>query len=98
KHTEDDPPGMDFLAKVCVAWENEAQKIDQNKCCLLIYRFGTVMGSDGGAFPALVRPVKYFIGAPLGSGRQIFTWIHIHDLSRMIHYGLQNESISGIYN
>ncbi|MDH5654515.1 MAG: DUF1731 domain-containing protein, partial [Spirochaetia bacterium] len=39
-----------------------------------------------------------FLGSALGSGKQYISWIHIHDLSRIIAAAVQKNEIKGIYN
>jgi hypothetical protein len=95
--TETDPPGNDFMAEVCVDWQNAAELLDQHKARLLIYRFGIILSPEEGAMKQMMQPVKFFAGAPLGSGRQVVPWIHINDLCQMIIWGLENNK-SGIYN
>jgi NAD dependent epimerase/dehydratase family enzyme len=42
--------------------------------------------------------VKYFVGAPLGSGEQLINWIHIDDLCRLFIKAVDDSSMSGAYN
>ena len=95
-HKEEDKPGDDFMAKVCVAWENEANQLKTGR--LVIFRFGIVLAKDDGALKELARPVKFGVGAALGSGKQGFTWIHIDDLCKMLLWAIENPQISGVYN
>jgi uncharacterized protein len=95
---ENDPPGDDFMAEVCVAWENEAQKLDQTKTRLLISRTGIVFSAREGALHSMAKPVKYFVGAPLGTGTQVVSWIHVDDLCRGILFALENQSFNGVFN
>ena len=60
-------------------------------------RIGIVLSEDGGALPQIMKPVKYNLGAPLGSGKQWQSWIHIHDLARMFLYIISN-GLTGVYN
>jgi uncharacterized protein (TIGR01777 family) len=54
-------------------------------------RFGVVLGSDGGALPAFVRPARLGIAAVMGSGRQGFPWLHIDDAVGIILWALENQ-------
>lgn len=95
--TEDDPPYTDFLAKVCVAWER-ASMTASDRYRTAIFRFGIVLGKDGGAYPELAGPMKFGIMPILGSGRQMVSWIHVADIAGMIRTALEDESCAGIYN
>ncbi len=95
---ESDPPGDDFMARVCIAWENEINRIANADIRRVILRTGPVLTKTGGALEKLVTPVRYFVGAPLGPGNQCFNWIHIDDLCRMYIKAIEDESMSGVYN
>lgn len=94
---EDAPPYNDFLAKVCVAWEDEATKATDAVRTVML-RFGVVMGKESGAFPKFSQPLKFGVMPILSSGGQVISWISVHDLCRMILYALDDEQISGVYN
>jgi uncharacterized protein (TIGR01777 family) len=77
--TEGDPPGSDFLARVCVEWERVAQigtHFDMRVACV---RTGLVLSADGGALQRLLPMFKAGTGGRAGSGRQWYSWIHIED-------------------
>jgi len=96
--TEDSPPGSDFLATVCVKWEEAATDAGALGLRVVILRFGTVLDRDGGALPRMMKPFKMFLGGWLGSGRQWFPWIHRVDIAGMIRFIINNESLSGVFN
>jgi uncharacterized protein (TIGR01777 family) len=86
-----------FAAEVVEHWEAEAARFKDLVPQLAILRIGLVLSADGGALPQMVRPVKLYAGAAFGSGKQWQSWIHIRDLSRMIHFILQNR-LNGVFN
>jgi len=94
---EESPPGDDFLAEVCKAWEAAAQPVKEKGTRLAILRFGIVLGM-GGAIAKMMAPFKLFAGGPIGSGRQWFSWIHRDDLVNLIVESLRNEEITGVLN
>jgi len=95
--TEESPPGADFLAMVCRAWEAEAlAATDASRVILL--RSAPVLERDGGALPQIARPFRLFIGGPLGSGTQHWPWIHRHDWLGMVHWALEASHVSGPLN
>jgi uncharacterized protein (TIGR01777 family) len=93
---ESDPHGPGFLAKVCEEWERTALGFSKHMR-VVVLRTGTVLSEQGGALEKIAKPVRYYLGAPLGSGRQWMPWIHIEDLCRMYIYALENP-LAGIYN
>lgn len=96
--TEDTPSADDFLANVCKAWEAEALKAEELGVRVVTVRIGGVLESDGGALPKMIIPFKFFLGGPVGSGKQWFSWIHRDDIIGIIKYALENESVSGPVN
>jgi len=96
--TEDTPPGTDFLSEVCKAWEAEALKAEGLGVRVVLLRIGVVLESDGGALTRMTIPFRFFLGGPVGSGKQWFSWIHRDDVVGIIKYSLENESISGPIN
>jgi len=96
--TEDTAPADDFLADVCRQWEAEAYKALQLGVRVATVRIGGVLESDGGALPQMALPFKLFLGGPIGSGRQWFSWIHRDDIIGIIKFVLENEAVSGPVN
>ncbi|KGN94581.1 TIGR01777 family oxidoreductase [Porphyromonas gulae] len=97
---ENDKKGDDFLSDVCMEWEQAANDFSQEGVSerIVIMRNGIVLAPRGGALAKMVRPVRWFLGAPLGSGKQYMPWIHISDVCGIILYALQNPTVSGVYN
>jgi uncharacterized protein (TIGR01777 family) len=96
--TEDDSPGHDFLAKVCIDWEKEAQKATDKGVRVALTRFGIVLGKTGGALGQMISVFKKFVGGPFGSGRQWFSWIHMEDLLRAFLFVFDTKDIHGPVN
>lgn len=96
--TEDSSHGNDFLADVCKDWEKEAMHAAQNKTRVCIFRFGVVLGKDGGALEKMAPAFKSFLGGPLGNGKQWFPWIHIEDIRRAVRFVLENKDVEGVFN
>lgn len=92
------PAGRDFLASVVVRWEQETERFRSLGCRLVKPRIGVVLSRDGGALKEIVRPIRWGIGAPLGSGTQWMSWIHIDDLCALIAYAIENTQMDGVYN
>lgn len=96
--SEESPSGSDFLAKVCFDWEMSTAPIARMGIRRVVLRTGIVLSNDGGAFPKIILPFKFFAGGPLGDGQQWMPWIHIDDEIRAIQYLLTHEQLSGAYN
>jgi len=96
--TEDSPPGSDFLARVAAEWEAEALKAREKGSRVVITRFGIVLGKGGGALGQMVPLFRKFVGGPIGSGRQWFSWIHMEDLTEAFAFLIKRPEISGPVN
>ena len=95
---ENSPPGDDFLARVCTAWEAAAQKVTEHGVRLGIVRIGIVLGPKGGALARMLPPFELFGGGPIGSGKQWVPWVHRDDLVNLIIRILTTPSMSGVFN
>lgn len=95
---EGSEPGTDFLAKVCVDWENEALKAVDLGIRVVIIRSGIVLDKSEGALPELLKPFKFFIGAYQGKGDQWFSWIHIEDIVKIYLFAIANTGVAGTVN
>jgi len=96
--TEEGSPGDSFLARMSQQWEVAALKAEPLGLRLVRMRTSMVFGRGAPAFNLLTLPVRLFVGGPLGSGRQWFTWIHIDDIVGLYRFGLENALLSGPVN
>ena len=95
---ESSEPGDDFLAKLCVDSEAEAHRAEEKGARVVITRFGLVLERNGGALQQMISTFEKFVGGPLGSGEQWFSWIHMSDLLDAIMFLVQNVGITGPVN
>jgi uncharacterized protein (TIGR01777 family) len=77
---EDAPPGDDFPARVCVAWEREARAAEQHGVRVVTVRTGVVLDAAGGALSKMLLPFRLGVGGPVAGGRQYLSWIHVDDV------------------
>jgi uncharacterized protein len=97
-HKENDESGTDFLANVVRQWEAEIDRITELNIRVVKIRIGIVLDANQGALKELVKPVKYYAGAPLGTGDQYVSWIHLEDLVAIFMKAIQDETMQGAYN
>jgi hypothetical protein len=95
---EESPPGDDFLARLADEWETQAFRAKEKGARVVVTRFGIVLGEKGGALGQMIPLFKKFIGGPMGSGRQWFSWIHIKDLAEAFVFLMKHPEISGPVN
>jgi len=96
--TEESPPGDDFLARLADEWETQAFLAKEKGARVVVTRFGIVLGEKGGALGQMIPLFKKFVGGPMGSGRQWFSWIHIKDLAEAFVFLMKHPEISGPVN
>jgi uncharacterized protein (TIGR01777 family) len=96
--TESARPADDFLADVCVAWEQEAMAAERHGVRTVTARTGIVLGAGGGALAKMLTPFKLGAGGPLGNGKQWMPWVHVADLARLYVHAADTASISGPMN
>ncbi|MBV8638854.1 MAG: TIGR01777 family oxidoreductase [Candidatus Eremiobacteraeota bacterium] len=93
--TEDSPPGDDFLARVCIAWEREAVNAQMLGMRVAIVRTGVALG-DGGALGQMLAPFKLGAGGVIGDGRQWVSWVHVEDVAGIYLQAI--DGASGVFN
>ena len=96
--TEEKVPGADFLARVCVQWEAEADGAASARTRVVCIRSGLVVEKDGGALPKMLPPFKLGIGGPVGSGRQYWPWIHRQDWVDLVCWAIRASGAVGPLN
>lgn len=94
---EESAPGSAFLAKVVVAWEGAALRAASDSTRVVLARTGLVLGS-GGALTPLKIIAKLGGSGPLGSGRQVWPWISLHDEAAAIVHLISSSKLAGPVN
>ena len=92
---ESDSVGNDFLAAVCREWEGAADLAGDVRTVKL--RTGLVLDPTGGALGRLLPLFRFGLGGKLGSGKQWWSWITLHDVVRAIIFALEHP-IAGPVN
>lgn len=95
---EDASPGSDYLAELCVDWEDAARDAETLGLRVVRLRTGVVLGKNGPAFEKLRAVFKSYIGGRLGSGQQWVPWIHVADLRAALVHAVVSETLTGPVN
>eukprot|EP00747_Dinoflagellata_sp_TGD_P021543 gnl/TRDRNA2_/TRDRNA2_128559_c1_seq1.p1 gnl/TRDRNA2_/TRDRNA2_128559_c1~~gnl/TRDRNA2_/TRDRNA2_128559_c1_seq1.p1 ORF type:complete len:431 (-),score=36.42 gnl/TRDRNA2_/TRDRNA2_128559_c1_seq1:171-1463(-) len=85
--------GSGFLADLCVKWEAEAKRAEGVRVVNL--RTGLVLDERGGILGRMLPMFQAFLGGPLGSGKQWFSWIHHEDQVGLIQFAIENDHVEG---
>ncbi|MEO7039095.1 MAG: TIGR01777 family oxidoreductase [Candidatus Elarobacter sp.] len=94
--TETSPPGDDFLAQLCVAWEAEADRAAALGLRVAKVRTGLVLGTDGGVLGKLLPLFRAGLGGVVASGEQWYSWIHIDDLVGVYRHAI--DGTDGVFD
>ena len=86
-----------FLGEVVQEWEETVLEFQKLDIATSLIRTGIILDKMAGALPKIVKPIRFFAGAPIGSGQQWQSWIHIEDMARLYMHIL-TEELTGIYN
>ncbi len=96
---EDNRPSHQFSIAVCKAWEHAFWMADTpDSVRKVALRMAIVLGREGGVLPVLKRLTRLGLGGTMGRGDQFMSWLHEHDLTRMIDFIIENDRIAGTYN
>lgn len=96
--SEDSNSGTGFLSECCIKWEQAADEGIALGIRVVKIRIGLILSNDGGALASMEKPIKYFVGAPLSSGKQWMPWIHLDDIVKIFTKAAQDEQMMGSYN
>ena len=86
-----------FLGEVVNEWEAAISKFEKLEIQTTLVRTGVILDNEEGALPKILQPIKMCVGAPISSGQQWQSWIHVDDISRMYLHLIKNQ-LGGVYN
>ena len=92
------PPGIDFLATVCEAWERAADAAMTLGVRVVSLRTGVLVDHADGALARMLPPFRLGLGGPVAGGDQYISWIAPDDLVRLYLAALDNPAWSGPVN
>jgi uncharacterized protein (TIGR01777 family) len=97
--TEEAEPGGDWAARFTAEeWEPSTAPVEEMGVRRAVARIGLVLSTEDGALPRLLLPFRLFVGGPMGSGNQWFSWIHLEDQARALRFLIENEEARGAIN
>ena len=95
--SEDSETGQGFLADVVSAWESATKPAQDAGLRVVHARTGLVLTPDGGAMERVLPLARFGLAGPLGSGRQYWSWITLHDELRALAH-LIDQDLAGPVN
>jgi uncharacterized protein (TIGR01777 family) len=97
-HNETEPAASDFMGETCRKWEYAADLFQGVADRIVKIRTGVVLDKRGGALPKMAQPVQWFIGSPLGTGKQQIPWIHLEDICTIFSNAVSDARYYGPIN
>lgn len=88
----------EFSHMLCQEWEKIAMQASSNKTRVCLSRTGIVLSAEGGALAKMLPAFRFGLGGPIGSGKQMMSWVHIEDMVNLLIYLLENETLFGPFN
>jgi len=105
RHAEDKPMtesegeiGTGFSVEVAKSWEKAFFDFKLQNTRQVALRMAIVLGQNGGVIKPFKNLVRFGLGGNQGNGNQMFSWIHIEDLYRIIVFLIENKHIQGAVN
>ncbi|MFJ2869742.1 TIGR01777 family oxidoreductase [Streptomyces sp. NPDC087298] len=92
------PAGEGFLPSVCVEWEAATAAAREAGVRTVHARTGLVVAREGGAWGRLFPLFRAGLGGRLGSGRQYWSFIALHDEVAALRHILDTKSLVGPVN
>ena len=86
-----------FLGNVVIKWEESTDKFASLGLKVCKLRTGIVLSSKDGALVEMLKTIQLGLGSSFGSGKQIQSWIHIHDIAALYYFAINND-LDGVYN
>jgi uncharacterized protein (TIGR01777 family) len=97
-NTEESPKGQGFLSDVANAWEQAAERSSSLGVRVCTLRLGVILDPRGGSLKKMLPAFNFGLGAKLGSGEQMFSWVSLEDVIRAILFLAYKEELSGAFN
>ena len=95
---ETSPPGSDFVAEVCRAWEASTEPAGRKGIRVVNLRIGIVLSPAGGALAKMLTPFRMGVGGKIGDGKQYMSWVAMDDLVGIISHALKTDALAGPVN
>jgi uncharacterized protein len=95
---EDSTGGIDFFSEVCSQWEAATRSASEAGIRVVNPRFGLVLAANSGALAKMLPSFRWGMGAILGDGNQVMSWIMLEDVLGFFRLALTNGSLSGPAN
>ncbi|MEQ1800012.1 MAG: TIGR01777 family oxidoreductase [Lacibacter sp.] len=87
----------DFSVEVCKQWEKTFYEQATSSTRKIALRMAITIGAGGVMIPYF-NLLKFGLGGKQGSGKQMYSWVHIEDSCRMIEWLYEHKELEGTFN
>lgn len=95
---ESAPSGSGYLPGLVRDWEAAAAPAQEAGIRVVTMRTGLVLSARGGMLARLLLPFRLGLGARLGPGSQVMSWITLADYQAIVAFLLSHGELSGPVN
>lgn len=97
--TEDSPTGADsVLGRITAEWADATQPAADAGGRVCIMRTAVALHKSGGGFKPMLLQFRAGLGGPIGTGKQYFPTISLHDWVRAVTFLAAHQECHGTYN
>ena len=90
--------GTGFSVDVATNWEKSFFDFQLPNTRQIALRMAIILGEGGGVMEPFVNLVRFGLGGKQGSGKQMFSWLHVEDLFSIIVFLQKEKELSGVFN
>ena len=90
--------GIGFSVSIAKAWEFAFFEKSLERTRKVALRIAITLGKNGGVMKPYLNLVKFGLGGHQGNGKQMFSWIHVEDIFRIIRFVMTEKEMKGVYN
>lgn len=87
----------DFSVQVCKLWEQTFYEQSTPFTRKVAMRMAITLGA-GGVMTPYFNLLKFGLGGHQGSGKQMYSWVHVTDTCRMIEWLYNHSELEGTFN
>ncbi|WP_339145577.1 MULTISPECIES: TIGR01777 family oxidoreductase [unclassified Sutcliffiella] len=90
--------GEGFSVEVAKAWEKSFFDFNLSQTRQAALRIAIVLGKDGGVMTPFKNLVTFGLGGVQGPGTQMFSWVHIEDVYKIMLFLRDRKDLKGVFN
>lgn len=90
--------GTGFSVDVATNWEKSFFAFQLPYTRQIALRMAIILGEGGGVIEPFVNLVRFGLGGKQGSGKQMFSWLHVEDLFNIILFLQNKNELNGVFN